>query len=595
VRTFLLSLILAPIAFFLTSSTVWLYVAGLQDHPYYVSHPWRWATAWLNYAMNPAGLSDMAKLVLIVAGIVGAVVALLTVAVITRLALLRARAGLHGKASWQTLWGAYRSGIGFYVRPPGDGILLGKRYGLYASLRGEGHVSLTAPNGSGKGRGFVVPNTMNWDGPLFVFSVKRDVAEAAAAERLAKGDKVYLFDVTAPDYQTHRFSGLSELSDIYDDAQRMMFTLIPEVKTSNPFWNDCARMVATAITVMLAETPNVIPSIGGVLRTINRADYEQHLRQMIDAANFENRSFPANAVHIVLDWLDNSESTGGPAKASVKQTIVTSLSLWNVPRIDAVTRTSDFKLSEIRSQRTTVFVVAQAGDIRRLRPVFNLLFTQMFYMNAREEWRPGKLHRDVRTLCIFDERWALGSMPVVDDAISFIRSYGIRIATVLQTKDQMKRALGEEGARNLFNNCYVEMIFGGCDMETAKEVCERAGKTTVENISESRPKFFAAFSNRTENKAVIGRDLMLPQEVAMLPQSTVVVLIKGQPPLKLNKIQWDKDAHFAPMAGPMPEFPKLHVEVERYGQPAPSSPSISHATQNQNVVVSHVGVHMLGN
>lgn len=585
-RGFFLSLIAAPLAFLLASSTALICIRGWAAHPFYAGHPQRWMMAWPTRAIEAhtqglASLNGGAKFALFVSLIAGALCAVSVVVVAFRLSTLRARSGLHGKARWQTLWGAYRSGVGFYLRPPGDGILLGKKLGLYASLRGEGHVSLTATTGSGKGRGFVVPNSLNWSGPLFVFSVKRDVAEAAAAERLAKGDKVYLFDVTAPDYQTHRFSGLSELSDVYDDAQRMMFTLIPEVKSSNPFWNDCARMVATAITVMLAETPGVVPSIGGVLRAINRADYEKHLRQMIEDACFEGRSFPANAVNTVLDWLDNSESTGGPAKASVKQTIITALSLWNVPRIDAVTRTSDFKLSRIRSERMTVFVVAQPGDIDRLRPVFNLFFTQLFYMNAKQEWRPGALHRNVRTLCIFDERWAIGRMRVVDDAIAFIRSYGIRVATVLQTKDQMVQALGVEGAENLFNNNYVELVFGGCGMKTAKEVCERIGKTTVENISESRRIF-----KQSENRGLMARDLMLPEEIDMLPQSTVLVLIKGHPPLKLRKVKWDKDPYFRSMKGQMPPFPKLHVEVERYGQAIEAPPN------KQDVAPHHVGTHM---
>lgn len=559
------ALIAAPLAATVAASSLFVTANQWWRHPYFAEHG-RWAWAWWEYALGPGTLSPFMKLMLGATGLGGAAAGF----IVARLTTARARRStLYGEARWQTLLGAIRAGVRFSLKPPRDAILLGIKWlgpiRLYASLPGEAHVSLTARTGAGKGVSFVVPNALNWGGPLFCFSVKRDVLLEAAAERERMGDQVYVFDVTDPNGETHCWSGLGEVRcgtpDVYDDIQRAMWSLIPETRANNPYWDNAARMVATAVGVMLAETPDTQLSVGAILRVIEAADYESRLRTMIDQAQLECRPFPAAAVNTVLSWLDNKAEE---AAAAVRANIVTALSLWHVPRVDAATSRSDFGLSTIRQQRISVFVCAQPGDIRRLRPIYGLLFTQFVQMNSRVDYRHLRDRNPIRTLCLLDEFWALGEMKELADALAFLRSFGLRFAVVLQTKDQIKRSFGEEGARNLFNNTGAELIFGGADQETAKEVSERSGTDTVEEASTSKPKFnWFNFSRHSENRAHKQRALLLPQEVSRLPGDVVVVQMPGQPPLKLKRLFWFNDPAFRDRQGEPPPMPKLHVEMER--------------------------------
>ena len=614
---YLAVLVIATLAFIASSSAGFLTQMQWWDHPYYLYNGW--FTAWYDKVsdLTLAGFkreSMRMKGALGLGLLTGMAGAFLAGSVAARFLPAtgrgaRARGSLFGKSEWQTMRGAKESGITFHLIPPPDGVILGKKFltpwfdipykyskkyqrwikfrvgfGLYAVSRGDTHVSLTAPTRQGKGIGFVNPNVLNWKGPKFIFSVKDDVYNACAAECVKQGYRVFVFDVTNPRYETHRFSGLGELIDTYDDIQRAMFTLIPEVKTANPFWSDCARMVATAAGILLARTPGMKPTIGNILALIRREDYEENLLKMIDTGRRNRYPYPNAAVEIILDWLKNSESTGGPAKASVKQTIITSLALWNVPRIKAATSGDDFKIGSIRKDRIAVFVIAQPGDIDRLRPIYNLFFTQLFYMNAQNEWSPGKLHYPIRTLAVFDERWALGSMRVVDDAMAFIASYGFRMLNVLQTKGQMVNALGEEGSRNMFDNSYIEMIYGGTDLKTAKEVSERMGYDTVEKESHSRLRWIPfAIGSHNKNTSLERRPLLLPQEVSGLSSDTVVVLIKGRPALKLTKIKSYEDGYFKHMGGKPPKAPKLEIDEDLIDENGPPDSSFEGAFGAESV------------
>jgi type IV secretion system protein VirD4 len=388
-----------------------------------------------------------------------------------------------------------------------------------------------------------------------------------AAERERKGDKVYVFDVTDPNGETHCRSGFGESDrngpDIYDDIQRVMWVLIPETRANNPYWDNAARKVATAVGVMVAETPDENLCVARVLSIIEAHDYEVQIRDFIYRSRIENRPFPQAAVSTVLSWLDNKAEEGA---AAVRDNILTALALWHVPRIASATSRDDFKVGDIRSQRISVFVCAQPGDIRRLRPIYSLLFTQLMQKNTRVEWRNLRPRREHRTLIMLDERWALGEMKELDDAFAFVRSYGLRFGLVLQNKKQLYSAIGEHGAKNLFDNTYVELIFGGTDYDTAKEVSERSAVDTVKEESVSKPKFlgFINPSKYNENVRSAARPLLLPQEVTRLPKSKVVVQIKGEPPLILDRIFWYSDPHFRTMSnGTMPPMPKLTVEVAR--------------------------------
>jgi type IV secretion system protein VirD4 len=494
---------------------------------------------------------------------------------------------LHGESHWTSNAEAKKAGLRFSRRPPGDAFILGRTSGLfglfsrYVSLPGQEHVSLYARTRSGKGVSVVVPNCLSFGGSLLAFSIKRDLVTAAAAERVRKGQAVFMFDPTNPDGRSHRWNPLSNVPrgqpGCYDAVQRVLQCLIPETKAQNPYWDNAGRRIATAAAVMIAETPGAELNVAAVKRLVGRPDYGPNFRRMINDARSAGQPYPAAAVDAIVGWLDREND---PGAAGVRDTLMTALQLWDSEVIAAATETSDFNLAEIRQKPMSIFVCAEVADIRRLRPLFSLFFQQLIDFNTRREFGEDPRNRH-QLAVIMDEFWAPGRMDILADAAAFTASFGFRILYVVQSKQQLYTIYGQEGAENIFLNTGAELLFGGADQRLAEEVSKRGGTDTVAAVTQHRPRFFSFLhpSKQHDNTSPQGRALLLPQEVQRLPKDRMIVQRPTLAPLKLKRIVHYKDPAFRDMAGAPPPVPTLHLRVERDAAPPPPSAEEVEAAQ----------------
>lgn len=478
---------------------------------------------------------------------------------------------LHGESHFATRREAERRGIAFTRRPDPFAIVLGKvgwgPFALYACLPGQQHAAVYAPTEAGKDVSIAAPNALNWGGSLIAFLVKRDMVRYAAAERARKGDAVFVLDITAPGGMTHRWNPLGMVRrgtpDAADDIQKAMFGLVPETKSANPYWDNAGRRVVTALAVLQSETPGAPLNVPAVAALIRRPDAVPHLRGMVERARGEGRPYPRAAAETVLGWCDGMQKESEEARG-VRQTVLTALALWEIPRVQAATAESDFDLRRLRSERLSVFVCAQPDDIRRFRPIYANFFRQLIYAMAKEEYGETPDHAHP-VLGIMNEFWALGEIKELADAVAFIRSSGLRILYIMQSKNQTVMSFGQHGSDNLFANVGVEVLFGGVDQKLAEEVSKRGGTDTVAATSKSRPRFGGWLfpAKQSETEAEKPRNLLLPQEVQLLPDDELLALRPKLWPLKLKRIFWFKDPWFRGMAGDPPPISPLAVEVER--------------------------------
>jgi type IV secretion system protein VirD4 len=270
----------------------------------------------------------------------------------------------------------------------------------------------------------------------------------------------------------------------YDAVQRVMTHVIPQSKAANPYWENAGRRIATAVAVILAETPGAPLNIAAVKRLIGRSDYAATFRGMIISARERGTPYPAAAVDAIQGWLDREGEEGANG---VRDTVMTALALWDSEVIAAATETSDFDLAELRQQPMSVFVCAEVADIRRLRPLFALFFQSIIDAGTRREFSEDARNKH-RVAVVLDEFWAPGRMDVLADAVAFVRSFGFRMLYVVQSKQQLNTIYGQEGAENIFANTGAELLFGGADQRLAEEVSKRGGSDTVQAVSTSRPR-----------------------------------------------------------------------------------------------------------
>jgi type IV secretion system protein VirD4 len=459
-------------------------------------------------------------------------------------ALFPGRRSLHGDARFATRGEIARAGL------LGDaGIILGQLGGRCVMLAGQQGVALAAPPRAGKGTGVVVPNALNWPDSLLCLDIKRENWTLTAGYRTARGQPCYLFDPFAEDRRTARWNPFSYVSEDLarrlNDLQRIAEMLYPDPHNVDPFWTASARSLFLGIALYLFETPSLPKTIGEVLRQGMASDDEgfgHHWKRIIQGRNSGSRPLSGECVRSLYDVIDLAPVTA----SSIRKTFTSRLDLWLNPILDAATSESDFDLRELRKRPMSIYVSVNPDDLHRLRPVLSLFFQQAVGLQTRElpENNPVLKHQ---VLMLLDEFTALGRIPIIAEAISYLPGYNVRVVIVIQTPAQLREVYGIHAAEVMLKSLGARIVFAPKDFGDAREISDELGFTTVMVPSVSKPvgsTYDARRRGKSQTVSPQRRALLLPQEVKELGTEEALIFYEGLRPIRCRKLRYFADRHF---------------------------------------------------
>jgi type IV secretion system protein VirD4 len=478
-----------------------------------------------------------------------------------------------------------------------EGIILGRRRGRYVMLPGQQGVALAAPPRSGKGVGIVVPNALNWPGSLVCVDIKRENWALTAGYRAQCGQKCYLFDPFAEDRKTARWNPFSYVSEDpgrrLNDLQRIGEMLYPDPPNVDPFWTASARSLFLGIALFLFESPPLPRTIGEVLRQGMASDNEgfgQHWKRLITGRNSGSRPLSPECVRALYDVIDLAPVTA----SSIRKTFTSRLDLWLNPILDAATSESDFDLRKLRTEPLSVYVGVNPDDLHRLRPVLSLFFQQAIGLQTRElpERNPALKHQ---VMMLLDEFTALGRIPILSEAISYLPGYNVRVVLVIQTPAQLREVYGIHNTEVMLKSLAARIVFAPKDVVDAREISDELGFTTVRARSVSQP-MKAIFDSkgrngRSQTVSLQRRALMLPQEIKELGTHESIVFYEGLHPIRCRKLRYYEDRRFKARLLPPPAHPTpMHAREDgapstEGAAPPPESavPKLSPRSQESSV------------
>jgi type IV secretion system protein VirD4 len=463
---------------------------------------------------------------------------------------------LHGDARFATR--AEIAAAGLLGR---DGIILGRRGRRCLMLAGQQGVALAAPPRAGKGTGVVVPNALNWPGSLVCVDIKRENWTITAGFRRHAGQACYLFDPFAEDGRTARWNPFSyvsaDLQRRLNDLQRIAEMLYPDPPNVDPFWTASARSLFLGIALYLFETPSLPTTIGEVLRQGMASDDEgfgQHWKRLIEGRNSGTRPLSSQCVRSLYDVIDLAPVTA----SSIRKTFTSRLDLWLNPILDAATAESDFDLRELRKTPISIYVGVNPDDLHRLRPVLSLFFQQAIGLQTRElPERNAALKYQV--MMLLDEFTALGRIPIIAEAISYLPGYNVRVVLVIQTAAQLREVYGIHNAETMLKSLAARIVFAPKDFPDAREISDELGFTTVPAKTVSSPVGPAldrrGSRSRSQSVSFQRRALLLPQEVKELGPEEALVFYEGLRPIRCRKIRYFADKRFRKRLLPAPASP----------------------------------------
>lgn len=239
--------------------------------------------------------------------------------------------------------------------------------------------------------------------------------------------------------------------------------------------------------------------------------------------------------------------------------------LFNLRNLQNLTCCDNIHLETLGDEKTALFIIISATDTT-YNFMAAMMYTQLFDTLAN---RANFVHKGVLPVhvrCIMDEFANISQIPDFDKVIAFVRSMGMSLNVIIQNIAQLK-ARYEKTWEVITGNCDTTIFLGGKEESTLKSISEQLGKETIDIRGTNRTK--GRQSSTSENNSIAGRELMQPNELATMPISDCIVLIRSHDPMYDQKypIEQHPNYRFLGDSGSvLPPFDVSRVHAVTYEQ-----------------------------
>lgn len=452
----------------------------------------------------------------------------------------------HGSAAWSNAKTAEIKGRlqeKGYVLADSHGFALGRVPGATkrqdSRLRYTGHVLTCAPTGAGKGIGAVIPNLLEYPGSALVLDIKGENYAVTHRAREAMGQAVFLLDPFGVTGEAgHSLNWLDRLNPddpnvVSESAMLAEMLVIPDSQ-GDSYWDEAVKDLLRGLMVHVAGLPEEERHMGEVRRLITHG--EVLLRQTLDAMTLSEAGFGvvARTAHAFLGKAEKDRS--GVLSAAIRHT-----TFLDDPRIVECLQQSDFNLSELKSSPMTVYVAMPPAKLsaynRFLRGLVGLSLAAITESNQRPEYNVA---------FFLDEFAQLGRMSAIEDAISLVRGYGASFWIFVQDLSQLK---GVYPKWQTFLANTAKQFFGTADLDTARYISQTLGELTLSYSTRGRSvQDMQWHGSSSTNQQFMGRALLTPDEVMRLGPMRPIVLISGERPYLLERLNYLNDSEYAGLA-----------------------------------------------
>lgn len=330
----------------------------------------------------------------------------------------------------------------------------------------RGILTLGGP-GSGKTQGIILPaiaDRMLAGHSLIVADPQGEITAHVLKYAAVTRHLVVVHDPTStigPRYN------LAEGIDNVSDARAIADVLVPSAQGDNKFWTDSAAALLAACLIRF-------DNLGDIYNAMNDLKaLAQSLSSKKDDASLLANSFIA------------SVGSDGKVASNVVATLATALTGWASTEVRDNTAASDFD-AELIVEQPTVVVLTCPGRMRAVYASYlgATLRKLMLDLDTIGERNSGPLPMPVGV--ILDEFPTLGKLDSLVADVNLVRKRRISIMIGAQTKGQFHMIYGNEGTQALFTGLATQVIYGGCDADTADFYSNASGTATQEGDSYSR-------------------------------------------------------------------------------------------------------------
>ena len=388
--------------------------------------------------------------------------------------------------------------------------------------------------GSGKSRGFSMPNAMNCSCSYIITDPKGEITRNLAPLYRAKGIPVTVFNLV----DTSKSDGFNPMAYLENDIDvlRLINSFIknttPEgAHQSDPFWEKSENALLCALILYLKhEAPEhecTFPMVAYMLENCSVAEDDEEYQSPMDVVFEMLEEREPN--HVALRQWSIFKKAKGRTAMSILVSAAVRLSYFSLPEFASICDHDDMHFENIGEKQRVIFLIIPDND-SSLDFFVGMFYSSAFlaiFHNADEE-NLGALPVHVRI--IMDE-FANTPLPKPSDflrILSTCRSRNVSIAMIIQGLSQLK-AIFKERWEDVLTNSAAIIYLGGNEPSTHEQLSKQIGKGTIGTQTRGVTKGRSGSSSR--NYQATGRELLMPDEVRALPYEYALLLLQGEKPV----------------------------------------------------------------
>ena len=422
------------------------------------------------------------------------------------------------------------------------------------------HVLAVAPSGAGKNVSLVFPMLLTWArGSVCVLDPKGESFNLTSLARKAMGQEIYRldpFNLCGPN--PAKFNPLDMIDPAspraLNDCAALAEAMVVRGQETDSHWSDCAAMGLSAFLYYVACTAK--PSERNLL-TVREliTDEDAWTGSLIDMRQSDIGALRRLGGQMAR-WQDKE-------LASILSAMNRHLQFLDSPLVSSSLSGSDFDPADLVNKPMTIYIILPPDQLQPLARLMRLWLTSFMRRLAQ-----GPLQETNLVLFLLDEVGNLGEMAALKNALTVLRSYGVRMFFLIQSLGMLHTLFpGPKGYQTAAANFDTQIYFGIRDHETAEAVSAYIGDYTTHSRSEAtttgtnQPTFLALLlgathateqsSNSTSvTRTEVGRRLFQASEILQLPERTALILTKGVPPIAARLVRYYEDPEFFGLAVP---------------------------------------------
>lgn len=395
-------------------------------------------------------------------------------------------------------------------------------------------------SGSGKTRGFVMPNVLQAHSSYVITDPKGEILEKAGHFLTMRGYKIRVLNLDNKE-KSDGYNPFVYLRAGQPGYEERVLSLIEAIIIntdggekkggSDPFWDKAERLFLQALFFFVGtgfqpqdQNMNTVLNLIGWLEI---SEDDENMRCRLDffcdwfASKFGEE-------HIgVQQFREFRRKASGKTAKSIVISAVARLAPFRTKAVRRIFSYDSMELDRLGEERMAIFVVVPPTDTT-FNFIAGMVFSQMF---QELQFCATQIHRDTQRLpvpvrFILDEFANTCKIPNFVEILAYARSFGIGIVTILQSLEQIKN-MYEKQWGVIVDNCNTLLYLGSIThMDTLEYMSKLIGKGTFDKRTTGHTRGRQGSSN--ENFDVIGRELMDASEIRKLPKKNCIFIVGGK-------------------------------------------------------------------